>query len=226
MAGGRRRADVAPGWFPNASCRSPRSDSRWLRLRSRDGDGTNPATAGDSANAEPSNHAGLSPRALERCCAVGSGQNLQGSRNSSSPKSSRPSMARAVSIRERGSNCSGKLAIEIPHNPPRRGVRTIPLGSTALSLQPRPLRSRLQPERASLQRAIFRTLRWVNSSSPAAPNSVPIPDCLAPANGMPGSSSPCLLTQTVPDSIRAASLLCRIHIRGPHTAARDLPRCC
>ena len=43
---------------------------------------------------------------------------------------------------------------------------------------------------------------WVNSARPSSANSVPMPDCLAPPNGMCGAMSRCLLIQTVPASIR------------------------
>ena len=53
--------------------------------------------------------------------------------------------------------------------------------------------------------ALLMILDCVNSSSPSWPISVPKPDCLAPPNGMSGGRSRCLLTQTVPESIRCAT---------------------
>src|SRR5512138_3566608 len=57
--------------------------------------------------------------------------------------------------------------------------------------------------------ATLMTLGCVNSSSPSWPISAPIPDCFAAANGMSGGRSRCLLTQTVPESICAATSYAR-----------------
>src|SRR5258706_14471613 len=58
-------------------------------------------------------------------------------------------------------------------------------------------------------RASLMICSWVNSARPSSANSVPMPDCLAPPNGMCGAMSRCLLIHTVPASIWLATLWAR-----------------
>src|SRR6202035_5074179 len=75
------------------------------------------------------------------------------------------------------------------------------------------------PPRSSMSRQVRASLMicsWVNSASPSSANSVPMPDCLAPPNGICGAMSRCLLIHTVPASIWLA-ILCARAVSDPQT---------
>src|SRR5580692_10248967 len=74
--------------------------------------------------------------------------------------------------------------------------------------------------RVDQARASLMIWSWVNSARPSSANSVPMPDCLAPPNGMCGAMSRCLLIQTVPASIWLATSWARL-MSDDHT---DAPR--
>src|SRR5262249_47900628 len=94
------------------------------------------------------------------------------------------------------------------HAPARPGADNHVVETSVERLVARFLTRNLNHGRSLLESPYFAMLMmvaWVNTLSPSGPSSTPIPDCLAPANGVSGPRSRCLFTQTVPALIRAAT---------------------
>src|SRR5277367_3272090 len=85
----------------------------------------------------------------------------------------------------------------------------VPLNSRDDGIAAGGLRSRLCGDQA-LAPGPLMIWSWVNSANPSSANSVPMPDCLAPPNGICGAISRCLLIQTVPASILLATSWARL----------------